>query len=64
MEVRITYNDDCGSCVLYNDVVRITQYNDEIVLYFAPYSNYKKAHEYSHCILRQNKIKHLKVLFD
>lgn len=64
MKVRIVYNDDCGCCVTHNDVCKIVQYNNEIVLHFEPYSMYFKTHGYMHCILNKNKIKHLKVLFD
>lgn len=64
MEVRLTYNDEHGSCVTFNDVNNITQYNDEIVLHFAPYSTYVKMHDKEHCIIYRCRLKHLKVLLD
>ena len=64
MKVRIIYNDDCGCCVSHDDVWKIVQYDNEIVVFFEPYSKYAKTHEYVHIVLNRNKIKHLKVLFD
>lgn len=58
MKVRIVHNDDCGSCVTYNDVYAINEYDDEIVIFFELKS------KYAHCVLDRDTIKHLKVLYD